>query len=579
MNSSSSKNSKSDVTRIDQFAPKSTGPDYDKLLSQCATVRDPVHGDIVLNDLEVAIIDTPDFQRLREMKQLGTTHLVYPGANHTRFEHSLGTLSMAQLMMDKINSNPREIRRTTIVDKRTVLLTRACALLHDFVNVPFGHTLEVEGALFDPDWRDKSRATILLSPTRKGGVGEIIVSLVGEDFLNDIIEILSATDDEELAGKGYPLIANIKYPYIADIVGNTVCADLLDYLRRDIYYTGIRDAYDERFLTYLFIENKGEYKGRLAIALWKKGRMRRDVLSELLKLLRLRYSMAERVYFHRTKIAASAMLIRAVDDFLGDGNSTVLLEHGDQSLFSAMESRKGTVSQRIVEKLRRRKLYECVYECPYIERKAEQTESECVHKNATAYRDKRTRRDTEERIEIQNLLDPGSIIIYDPDPRMQLKEADVRVRWQDEQEIFKLSDENFPEPVTRNQVEEIKTLHRNLWKLRVFLDHDIAIDNEGNWTSLAKDVAYDCWQIFEVTNGIQELRPTSQQLDYRQRAIERLGDWLAEHPEEKQLTHPEKKLLLQRAAREVGMSRKPEKLTPEKTRQWLREIREESKSG
>jgi len=568
---------KNSVATMDRFSSKSIEPDYERLLSPCKTVRDPVHGDITLNHFEVAIIDTRDFQRLRSMKQLGTTYLVYPGANHTRFEHALGTLYMVQLMIDKINSNSPEVKRGGIVEKRMLLLTRACALLHDFVNVPFGHTLETEGGLFAPEWKDGSRAKILLSPERKGGVGQIIVGLVDKEFLNEITAILSATDNEELAKKeGYPIIEKLDHPYVADIVGNTVCADILDYLRRDIYYTGIQDRYDERFLTYLYIENRGKNKNRLVIRLWKKGRMRRDVLSELLKLLRLRYSMAERVYFHHTKVAASAMIIRAVDDFLGDGNSTTLLEHGDESLLALLENRTGTISQKIVEKLRRRQLYKCVYECPYIERKAEEAESEHVHKNAQRYRDEQIRRTTEEQIEAQNLLNPGSVIIYDPDPDMQLKEADVRVLWQDEETVFKLSDKALPEPSTKNQVEEIKALHRHLWKLRVFLDPRLAVDKDGKWTGLARNVAYDCEQIFKVTNGIPDLRPTPEERDFRERAIERLGDMLARHPEKKQLTHPEKKSLLQRAEREF----KPQevRLTPMKLMQWLIELRNESKS-
>ena len=68
-------------------------------------VRDPVHGDIELTREEIRVIDTPQFQRLRGIKQLGTAYLVFPGAVHTRFEHSIGTLHMTEQLIQAINKN------------------------------------------------------------------------------------------------------------------------------------------------------------------------------------------------------------------------------------------------------------------------------------------------------------------------------------------------------------------------------------------------------------------------------------------------------------------------------------------
>src|SRR4051794_34246915 len=74
------------------------------LLDTTKVITDPVHGDVFVTELERRIIDSPPFQRLRRVRQLGTTHLVYPGATHTRFAHSLGTLSMSQELMDAVIS-------------------------------------------------------------------------------------------------------------------------------------------------------------------------------------------------------------------------------------------------------------------------------------------------------------------------------------------------------------------------------------------------------------------------------------------------------------------------------------------
>ena len=70
------------------------------LLAPAKVITDPVHGDIRVSELERRIVDSPPFQRLRRVKQLGTTHRAYPGSTHTRFSHSLGTVVAAQMMLD-----------------------------------------------------------------------------------------------------------------------------------------------------------------------------------------------------------------------------------------------------------------------------------------------------------------------------------------------------------------------------------------------------------------------------------------------------------------------------------------------
>src|SRR5215510_10378221 len=93
-------------------------------------IRDSVHGDIQLGSLEIEIIDTPEFQRLRGIKQLGTANFVFPSALHTRFEHSLGTSWMAQRMIDAV-------RRTYNLPDDDAQLIRIAALLHDITHIPF----------------------------------------------------------------------------------------------------------------------------------------------------------------------------------------------------------------------------------------------------------------------------------------------------------------------------------------------------------------------------------------------------------------------------------------------------------
>ena len=98
-------------------------------------IYDNVHGYISITEHEMQLIDTPIFQRLREIKQLGPTYLVFPGATHTRFSHSIGTM----FMMDLFAKNTL---RDVQVDDDTLQKLRIAALLHDVGHYPFSHTLE-----------------------------------------------------------------------------------------------------------------------------------------------------------------------------------------------------------------------------------------------------------------------------------------------------------------------------------------------------------------------------------------------------------------------------------------------------
>lgn len=106
-------------------------------------VRDPVHGDIQLTAEEVRILDTPEMQRLRGVRQLGTAYLVYPGAQHTRFEHSLGTLHVTGRLVDAVNRNRAAAPSALIgVADDEARILRAAALVHDVTHIPYGHSIE-----------------------------------------------------------------------------------------------------------------------------------------------------------------------------------------------------------------------------------------------------------------------------------------------------------------------------------------------------------------------------------------------------------------------------------------------------
>uniref|UniRef100_A0A9J8ANF4 HD domain-containing protein n=1 Tax=Cyprinus carpio carpio TaxID=630221 RepID=A0A9J8ANF4_CYPCA len=100
--------------------------------------NDPIHGQMELHPLLVKIIDTPQFQRLRHIKQLGTKYLVYPGATHTRFEHSLGVAYLARCLLKTLRENQPELNIT----KQDFLCVQIAALCHDMGHGPFSHLFD-----------------------------------------------------------------------------------------------------------------------------------------------------------------------------------------------------------------------------------------------------------------------------------------------------------------------------------------------------------------------------------------------------------------------------------------------------
>ncbi len=263
-------------------------------------VRDPVWGDIELPDAVKALLDTRGMQRLRRVRQLGLAYLVYPGAQHSRFEHSLGTAHAAGLIMAAIGR-----ARDPWADA-----VQIAALLHDIAHAPFGHTFEDERPLL-PRHDTQERMESALA-------GEIGASLHGMQAGPEALSVL-------LGGSGVPQWAH-------DVVSGPLDADLLDYLRRDAYMTGIRQQYDDRVLQTLELLD-----GRLGVRLERHGRLRPDARSEILQLFRMRYLLTERVYLHHTKIAAGAMLAKAVELAVEAGlEPSSLFRLGDDALLDLL---------------------------------------------------------------------------------------------------------------------------------------------------------------------------------------------------------------------------------------------------
>jgi HD superfamily phosphohydrolase len=305
---------------------------------------DPIHGDIFLTGLELLFIDTPAFQRLRQIKQLGNTHLVYDAATHTRFAHSLGCVRVAQDLLDAVmdqRNTPRaepdlfgewEDRRFVALesferepghdtqedrqrflemfrdfDRQTAEATIAArlgALLHDLCHVPFGHSIEDELRILTPHdknairferlWAELKLPMKLEEELRVGGLYSELRRLILSKEANDY---------------------ELRYPFVEDIVGNTICADLLDYLERDHRALGLPIALGRRFVSSFYVTPTGdpETERHMVLRITRDGRERTDVVTEVLKYLRYRYELSERALVHHTKLAADAMTGKALE--------------------------------------------------------------------------------------------------------------------------------------------------------------------------------------------------------------------------------------------------------------------------
>jgi len=337
------------------------------LLEPGKVVTDPIHGDIFLTRLEQLILDTPPMQRLRRVRQLGTTHLVYPGATHTRFAHCLGSVRVVQTLLDKAvqqrngnhpirdlfseweeeaagaeySASDRELAEKLNLtvsrvefDRRlaeATLLARLGALLHDVGHLPFGHTIEDDLHLLKPHDQGKARLSRIWKEIFASCEAQLVerhdrlerwYSDSGDDLsaltplrssarLYKQLRKLVLSSRKDKRGKRINPAADLDYPFVADLVGNTICADLLDYLERDHVSTGLPLSLGKRFLSSFYITpeaSRGIYPKRMALVTHRDGRERRDVITEILKHLRYRYELQERVLVHHTKLAADAMV-------------------------------------------------------------------------------------------------------------------------------------------------------------------------------------------------------------------------------------------------------------------------------
>ena len=259
-------------------------------------IRDIVYGFVTLNEQECAIIDHPVFQRLRRIKQLSLTDMVYPGANHTRFEHSIGVLQMASDMFDSIIDKRQAFLETHLfLDESTIKVyrqrVRFAALLHDVGHAPFSHSAEDLMPLLP-----KAHPRYIEGKAERYSHEDYSIEIIKTVF-RDIIErhdLIKAEDVTVLLGDRTvrPKAASLIWK---DLISGQLDADRADYLLRDSKHLGVNyGLYDrDRLVKCMTI---GELEtGSPVLAIEEKGWH----LAESLVIAR--YQMFSQVYFHRVR--------------------------------------------------------------------------------------------------------------------------------------------------------------------------------------------------------------------------------------------------------------------------------------
>lgn len=391
-------------------------------------IRDPVHGDLSLSALEAAVLDLPAMQRLRGIKQLGTASYVYPGALHTRFDHSLGASALAHRIIAALR------RDGVAVADDLAELVAVGTLLHDVTHVPFGHTLEDERRLF-PRHDKGSRLGRLLD-------GELGAGLDRLGIRAPIAGLLGA------APSSLP-------PWAAEVIASTIDADLLDYLRRDAYFTGLAHDYDDRVFRYFTLA--GDH---LALSMAKHGMDRPDARSEVIQLLRMRYFLTERVYYHHTKVAAGAMISKAVELALEAGElaEADLLRLNDWTLLDRL-AHCGPAAAALADRLYRRDLLKRGYVVSA--RSIDATERGALVRR---FHEARAERRAAERMLAEALgCAEGEVIVYCPALTV-MKEASARVVTSRGIGVLNDSDE-----AGSTEIRALQERYAQLWRLYVFV--------------------------------------------------------------------------------------------------------------
>ena len=287
-------------------------------------VRDPLWNTIRLDPAAVHIVDTPEFQRLRYIRQLGLAHLVYPGATHTRFDHALGVYHLTKTALRRLHARGGAPAEAWEGQE----LVPYAALLHDIGHFPFSHALEELETDHVPVHHEEVSQRFFAAPSMRDALAPL-----GLTAADRIHELIRGESDIPLRG----------------LISGSLDLDKMEYLRRDARFCGV--PYGEvdvpRLLQGLALLPDPE-SGRYEVGVHEKA------VAALESLLFAKYQMFRNVYWHHAVRAATALYKRIVeeavrgglldpDDLVGPTDEELLHEIGSR----AQEDPGDEIAQRI----------------------------------------------------------------------------------------------------------------------------------------------------------------------------------------------------------------------------------------
>ena len=312
-------------------------------------INDTIHGSFSIDGVREDLLSTPEFNKLSHIKQLGLAHLVFPGAHHTRFEHSLGVSHLAGRMADSLSLSEEE---STIVE--------VAAMLHDVGHGPYSHTLEhilherggadhmhITEGIITGDYEILSDEERSLFPERRT-VPEIL-----ESYGIDPKEVSSLIHGPDAGGKERNLFHwgegaeafHSQDHTMGHLVHGPVDCDQMDYLLRDAHFTGVRHGIiDHHRLIHCMERHSGD------IAISEGG------LSALEGMMTARALMYSAVYFHKVTRITEVMLSRAVERSEESLPEAVQMQRMvDAEVWHALDS-AGPFAKDMIKRLKYRRL-------------------------------------------------------------------------------------------------------------------------------------------------------------------------------------------------------------------------------
>ena len=299
-------------------------------------IKDPVHGYVYITKKEKTVIDSYPVQRLHRLRQLAGAEYVYPGANHTRFEHSIGVMHLA----GEVVGNPNI---SGLVDEDEAEMIRIAALLHDVGHGPFSHVFEY-------------LLTRELDKTHE----DLTTWIIQKSELRDIIS-KAGYNPQEIGKLAVGKLHRPKKAFLDQIISSAVDVDKQDFIVRDTHHTGAEYGYIDIFRLIHTLDVVGE---NLAVEI--------GALSALESLLIARIESFKSIYFHRVGRAAQIMLATAMDKANEELGLTRFktpeqyLAMDDYTVYTMLKN--CSKSKRIIKDLENRRMLKCAYEKTFYEK-------------------------------------------------------------------------------------------------------------------------------------------------------------------------------------------------------------------